>query len=336
MRESTSNETSSSAGPCPTDEELAAYIDGGLDPAESRRVTEHLAACEDCFEQYSETARFLLDSGPMTLDAATKEPAFVTAKGVVRFPTLTERRRPATQWLSLAALVLVSVGMGAYLQFLAPPPTLTAEDVTASLRGQSSLSQGFWVGSTKRGSADEGQDIRFDDTSFQMGVQLVNLRLSLRENDTKGTRDSILPRIFGILGAQTGLKPVTESYSSLSQSLEKKSPGQVLGLASKIERESRDYFEESYLDLGKWVEAARLAALANDPSFFQQGDSREFLRHLIWSDGLRKNDERLDPPTLAILKQVAAVLGRGNLQAAEYSELSFLLEKILQAHYPDT
>jgi hypothetical protein len=337
MRQSTFSETSNSPGPCPTDEELAAYIDGGLDPAESRRVTEHLASCEDCFEQYSETARFLLAPDSEALEGTTEEPAFVATKGVVRFPTLAERRSPVVQWLSLAALILAAVGSGAYVQFLAPPDALEVADVTASIQANPELAQAFWRGPTKRGAApDEDQNVPFDDASFQMGVQLVNLQLSLRENDSEGTKRDILPRIFGILKAQTVLSHLTGSFSTLSADLESKPPRELLATVRPISDEARESFDETYLDLGKWVEAGRLAAQAEDPTFFQQGDSRKFLRHLIWSDGLRKRDERLDPPTLAILRQIAAVLGKGDPQASDYSKLRSLLEKILQAHYPDT
>ena len=52
------------SGECPSDEELAAYIDGALDEKEANRVAEHLVSCERCYEIYSETIQFQLQEDP--------------------------------------------------------------------------------------------------------------------------------------------------------------------------------------------------------------------------------------------------------------------------------
>ena len=98
----------------------------------------------------------------------------------------------------------------------------------------------------------------------------------------------------------------------------------------------RAVFDPLSLDLGQWVEAGRLSALAKDPSFFQQYDNRSFLRHLIWSDKLKKSDETLDSATLATLKQIADVLASGDLRPSDYAKLRPLFDKILENHYPET
>jgi hypothetical protein len=327
MRDSIFIRARSAPSPCPTDEALAAYIDGGLGPAESRQVAEHLADCEDCFDLYSETARFLVDSSPAAL----------AGKGVVRFPTLAERRRQVVQWGSIAALLIVGVGGGgAWFGLLEPPPPLVADDVTATLAGKPELTTKFWVGPTTRGPGGEGQDKAIREASFQMGVQTVNLLLSLRANDAEGTRGSILPRIFGLLNSQVAVTPVIESYQGLAKSLEQRAPREVAGAAAQIGRESREYFDESYFDLGQWVEAGRLASFAKDPHFFQQGANRSFLRHIIWNDKLKKSDDKLDAATLATLQQISDVLPSGDLQPSNYAKLRPLFNKILEAHYPDT
>jgi hypothetical protein len=329
MRESTSNQPTSAAGPCPTDEELAAYIDGGLSPAESRRVTEHLASCADCFELYSETARFLVEPNPATNgDSEHAE--------VLQFLPHTGWRRQGMQWLSLAAAALLVGAVTAYLQLLAPPQALVVNDVTASLQGKPDLAQGFWLGSTKRGIGDDDQEIPSTDASFRIGVQIVNLELSLRANDAKGASGDILPRIFGVLKTQYAATSLKESYTKLSRSLESKVPRELVEKAAEIAHEAREDFDESYFDLGLWVEAGRLASFAKDPSFFQQGNNRKFLRHLIWNDKLKKSDDKLDPATLAILKQISDVLPSGDLQPSDYAKLRPLFDKILEIHYPYT
>ena len=44
-------------------EELAAFLDGMLPPAERKRVVRHLAACEDCYWVFRESLGFLACRG---------------------------------------------------------------------------------------------------------------------------------------------------------------------------------------------------------------------------------------------------------------------------------
>src|SRR4029077_3050721 len=114
------------------------------------------------------------------------------------------------------------------------------------------------------------------EASFQMGVQLVNLQLSLEANDAEKARGDILPRIRQVLDTQPLISPLTDAFTALSADLESKSARELLGKAAQVAHDSRDYLDEPYLDLGQWVEAGRLAALARNPSFFQQSDTQSF------------------------------------------------------------
>src|SRR5438270_2994235 len=124
MQESTPLEIARSSRACPTDEQLAAYIDGTLGKAESERITAHLASCRDCYDLYMETAHFLVNSSAATPEDAKHEWAEAASRQVARFPVPIERARPLAQWLSIAALLLVGAGGGTYFQFLQAPPAL--------------------------------------------------------------------------------------------------------------------------------------------------------------------------------------------------------------------
>jgi hypothetical protein len=332
MRESTSTEPTRAADPCPTDEELAAYIDGGLSKAEKRRVEKHLAACADCFEIYSETARFLVDTSPASPEEVARERELAASGKVVRFP-LAERVRPAAQWLSIAALLLIGVGGGMYFQFLKPPPaltTLTIPDQPAS---------GFWTGPTYRGEGG-GEEVKIDEAAFRMGVQLVNLQVSLRTGDGDAAEDGVA-RIFGLLKPQPFTDDLRNGYTGITAALVKhQPPASLLPEASRLAGAAgdagsvREVFEPRSLDLGQWVEAGRLAALAHDPSFFRQGSVRSFLRHLLWRDKLNLEETKLDPPTRQSLERISAVLGQRDLQKADFDRLRELFDSILNLHYP--
>ncbi len=310
------------ADSCPSDEELAAYIDGVLPRREADRVAEHLVSCERCYEIYSETLQFQLDSDP-------------APKGnVVPFPSREKIGRVAIRYaLPIAALLLVGIGTWAY--FLASPPMLTPSTVTASLQDKPGLLGNLWVGPTTRGPGDH-EDIPFDEASFRMGVQLVNLQLSLEARDVEKAQGDILPRIHQVLETQGTASQLEDSFTALSADLKSKDPQEVLKQSAQVAQESRSQFDETYLDLGQWVEAGHLAALAQQPSFFQRSDTRAFLRHLLWNDKLGLHDVKLDPITRASLDRISEVVSKDNLRPSDYAELKTQLEKILGVYYPET
>jgi hypothetical protein len=306
---------------CSSDEELAAYIDGVLNKGEAAKVAEHLASCERCYEIYAETLRFQLD----TAAAAPK---------VVPFPSYKERLPAAARyWLPIAALLLVGVGAGTAFHFLWPPPELVVAEVAPLPPNPAQTDQPMWLGPTYRGEGGE-EDVKVDEASFRMGVQLVNLQLSLEANNADEARGDILPRIRQVLDTQTAVSSLVESFTALSAGLESKAPRELLGKAAQVTHDSRDYFDESYLDLGRWVEASRMAALARNPSFFQQADTRSFFRRFLWRDKLGIGDTKLDPVSRESLGQISEIVSKGDLQASDYTKLTTQLDKILEKYYP--
>jgi len=246
-------------GNCPPDEELAAYIDGVLDKEEADRVAGHLISCERCHEIYSEVLQFQLDSD--------------LPENVVPFPPPEERgkaaaaedlRRPriAARWFSIAALLLVGVGSGVYFWFLKTPPTLVTADVTASLPYRPET-QNLWTGPRHRGIEDE--EIGIDEASFRLGVQFVNLQLSLKANDTQDASDAIA-FILNLLPSGSFTGDYQKDYTAVKTNLlNGKASVDLLPEAARLAQESRDAFDPTSLDLGQWVEAGRLAALAGTP-----------------------------------------------------------------------
>jgi hypothetical protein len=314
------------SGDCPSDEELAAYIDGALDKEEAARVAGHLVSCERCYEIYSETLRFQLDS----------EVAVAPGGKVVPFPSATERRRPVLRWLPFAALLLVGIGAGTYVHLLAPPPELTTAEVTAPIPDQPR--QQFWFGPRTRGGGgrEEEDRIKIDEAAFRLGVQLVNLQVSLKTKDAEDAEDAIA-FILGLLESGYFTEDLPRDYAAIKADLVGgKAPADVLPEASRLARESRGVFDPTYLDLGQWVEAAHLATLSRNPSFFQQADTRSFLRRLRWRDKLGIGDTKLDPTTRESLERIADIVSKGDLQASDYDKLKAQCEKILDKYYPES
>jgi hypothetical protein len=317
---------------------LAAYIDGGLDAAESRRVAKHLASCADCFELYGETARFLVDSSPASPEDPAREVA-LAGKGVVRFPTLTERRRQVMQWGAIAALLLAGAGGGGYFQFLAAPSPLTT--IADKVPDRAALIPSLWKGPTYRGVGDTEAG-KLNEESFRMGVHLVNFSTTLRVGNAREAEDEIA-RIFQILAKESFTDSLQNGYKGITAALENgKPPQSLLPEAERLAGRKgdadsvREVFDPLSLDLGQWVEAGRLSALAKDPSFFQDGDNRQFLGKLLRRDKLGWNEMKLDPATRSTLEQIREVFPSGDPQPADYAKLRPLFDKILEIHYPET
>ncbi len=335
MQESTPIKRTRSSEHCPTDKQLAAYIDGALGKAESQYVTEHLASCRDCYDLYMETAHFLVDSSAATPEDAKHEWGEVANRQVARFPVPIERARPLAQWLSIAALLLVGAGGGTYFQLLQAPPALMPPALIGPIPNPAAQIPNFWKGPTYRGEGG-GDEAKLNDASFRMGVQSVNLQVSLKAGNGPEAEDGVA-RILGILKGQPFTDELQKGYTGITLAVEnRKAPADLLPEASRLAGLSRDAFDTTYLDLGQWVEAGRLAALSHDPSFFQQSDARSFLRRSIWRSKVGLGKTKLDPPTLQHLERIAGIVSKGDLQASDYARLKQPFDEILKIHYPDT
>jgi len=335
----------SNPGNHPTLEELAAYIDGMLSKAEAAPVAEHLTECEDCNFVYSETVRFQLEHPSEDLAQLPKEAQ------VIPFP---ERPRALFRlWLEIAAAAMLTLiaGAGWYIYyFQAPPPPLATSALVASLPEKSKLSQDLWVGRTFRGNGDEG--VIAPDASFKFGVQLVNLQVSLEAND-KSNADDILTRILGLLKENVAVDELTEFYGGLRKSLQEGTPPRALaGIAAAKAQEFREWFDPISFDLGQWTAAGRLAAIAQEPSFFQGRTgrtTRQFLVQCLRHETsflknettrrfvpqlLRPEEMEIDPDVLPHLKDIADLLKKGALESSDYKKLQRQFEAILQSEYP--
>jgi putative zinc finger protein len=311
------------SGNHPSDEELAAYIDRGLVNAEADRIAEHLVSCERCYEIYSETVRLQLD-GDVLLFPSAEEQRGRAAR----------RRAVIPLWLPFAALLLLSVGSGGYLTYvqLLAKPELTTSPAAPPLASIPPGNQPLWLGPTYRGGEGEAET-KINEASFRMGVQVVNLQATLQAGQVKESQD-VIARILNLLKPQPFTDDFQKGYIGITNAVEKSPPANLLPEAARLAKESRDVFDTPSLDLGQWVEAGRLAAMARKPSFFQQSDNRAFLRRLRWNDKLGRHEVKLDPITRESLDRISEVVSKGDLRPSDYAKLETQLEKILEHYYP--
>ncbi len=315
-------ETNPPIGSCPTAEDLAAYIDGALDWKEAAEVTRHLADCEDCYAVYSGAVRFQLDS---------ESEAFTGPKQPVPFSM---GKRALPRWLPIAALLVVGVGAGStYLELFAPLPSLFTAEVTAPV--PASQDQNLWLGPTMRGGGSE-EEMKLKEGSFKMGVQLVNLQMSLKAGKPEDAQN-VIAYIIGLLRSQSFTKDLEDGYSKITIALANgRKAADLVSEASRLAGLSRDVFEASSLDLGQWVEAGRLASATNDPTFFRLSDGRSFLRRSLWRDriGLASLELPKAQESRGNLKAIYEISGKSTLRPSDFAELQSHFRKILDANYP--
>jgi hypothetical protein len=329
---------SSGEDTCPSAEDLAAYIDGTLSTRESKRIDEHLASCGGCYAVYMESLQFQLES-------QSAEPAGVVEGELLRFrgpeKTTTKWRAASSvvvRWGSLAALLLVGIGTPTYFQLLAPPPELVAAQVTPPLPSLPNGAEPMWLGPTMRGEGDEGEQVKLDEAFFRMGVQLVNLRGTLKAGKVSEAQD-VIARILGLLKGQPFSEDLSKAYTAITVALANgKPPGDLLAESSRLEGIYRQDFEPGTpFNFGQWTEGGRLAAQLRDPSFFQRKDTQAFLLRLRWRDKLHDllRIDKLDPAARESLDQISEIGSGLNLQPADYDHLKTQFDTILQRYYPD-
>jgi hypothetical protein len=306
-------------GHWPSDEDLAAYIDGNLDKAESKRIVEHLASCEDCYAVYIGAVRFKLETEP-------------PVGNVVPFPSQEEKRR-WWQLSAMAAAAVLPIALGCGYYFAGPLPDLVTAQFTEPLQGDTG---GMWLGPTSRGAGGAEDEVASNPAAFQLGVQLVNLQVSLKANRGEQAQD-VVARILQNLETQMFVDELKAGYKGITSTIANgTSPRALEKRASELARQAREAFVPPlYFDLGQWVEAGRLAAISHNPTFFQQSDGRTFLRRALWHDRLGLKDSTLPQGSRKDLEAIQQILGKGALQSADYVRLQKHFDEILKANYPE-
>jgi putative zinc finger protein len=319
MQEFTSKKESSPAPPVghwPSDEELAAYIDGTLEKEESQRITEHLADCEECYAVYAETLQFQLES----------EAAEGKDKVVVPFPS-PKRWQPSYVWLPAAAALLL-VTLGGWYAFqnalLGPAPKLAVADVAPSAQGRP-IADLLWNHNVYRGEGEEETEL--DRGSFQIGALLIDFRLSAQAGDVPNASETW--RSIGRV-----VKPVyfmaedgDRILAQANQISDATSLSRVAATADTTEKSLGDSLSAEYLDFGKWTEAGRVAALTRDPAFFKNRKNQRFLAYALRDKEIQPSSEVRQE-----LEEIARIWDKGELGPKELASLERHFQKILDQY----
>lgn len=318
-------------------EEIAAYLDGCLDGGDRERVTLHLAECNDCYELFAETARFLRDEdrGAATTEA-NLQPA---AEARVLWPAAGRWRR--TGWIT-ATFAAAAAGLAALLvwtpagDFLrADPPTVA--DLAAMLPPAETVSpvvETSWEGHgwpIRRGARSAlGPE---EERAFQIGVRIVELEIALtagnRElakrltTDLEGLLDEVddADPLVVLYGESVGLRGLLEAGAPTADLLDLNRQGDRLLGRDEAKEEHLRFVDAHWYALGRWAAAAHLATTLGDASFVTDRELRRFARREVPDEVERPlhrlaalaadHPERRLPEIERTLAELIAVAGGG-------------------------
>jgi hypothetical protein len=312
---------------CPSLEDLAAFLDGKLSGDERARVVAHLADCPRCYEVFAETARFQLyeeedeDADPpeMPIEDVMVEPLST----VVPFP-----RTQVFRWVSsiAAVLAIAIVAVTVYRQYMRTMPEVASAQLVEHLAADTGKARP-WTQGDMRGGGEPEDALDYEPTEFLVGVHLVDLRMALAQNEKQAAIDA-LSRINANIGGLLFVGESAKFYENAIARIDQQGqePKSLIQEAD-LEEHKLEEVTSWPLAFGKWAEAGRLSALAQNSSFFQEGANRKFLGWLLQNKD--SEDTSLDPAVVKALEDIRATLGESDPSSLPYKDLQGLFEKIL-------
>lgn len=302
-------------------EEVAAFLDGGLGGAERTALEAHLADCADCRELLEESAHALAALDPLAASPAPVVAAAARPPGTA-LPARRRRPRPLAVRLALplaAVLLLALLAPWLVGPLRTPPPRvgLLAEQLPPARE----LTADLWQRGVYRGpGAGAG---RLDRRSTLAGVLLLDARVALAAGDRERAI-TVTSRLAALAEEIGQLESAAERLREVAERLERGgAPEGSVAAVDEVEPELEQRLLPGWLDLGRLVEAGRLAAARRAPDFFRARSTRVRLERL------RAPGAGLDGATLEALAELAVFCDSPPAADPEWAALAAGLDDLL-------
>ena len=302
--------------PCPSAEELAAFLDGTLDTGRRSAVLAHVADCPDCTEVLAGAAAVQAavqrDPSPQLELSGAKALADVVPIGRGRARTSARRER---LWIGVAAVALLALGVALLLPSHRGdggfPP---ARDVAAALRSTgdpTAFHEHFWSGDGDAHSF--GATLTPSETAFRTGVLLTDLQLAVAAGDRE-VAGEVVTRLSPLLAGEAENAAIADALAALARGDADGAANETAELARALELR----LPAQPAAFGRWTESGRLAARARRGAYFARPEVREFPREL----------DAPPTPIARELKRIAETLRRGVASEADYATLERAFEQL--------
>jgi hypothetical protein len=253
------------------DERLSALLDGRIEDPQRRELLAHLYASDEDYTVFTDTALILRQleegahAGGRRGTAAPSLPPSMRKRGWLLRAAL-----PA----GVAALLLAILWVSRERAADAGDPVHLAARLEASGRGLPPEWEDDrpWAVIRGNGAVPARTPRERAVASVQAGAMLTDLAVSVRAGDTVRTRllaDQVRAHFAPAAGRGTPLRQIAERAGAPPSSLEP--------LLERATDSLEGRLEKVHLQLGAWVQAARLAAHRGDAAFFEGAASRRML-----------------------------------------------------------
>ncbi|MFL5614813.1 MAG: hypothetical protein ACJ796_14215 [Gemmatimonadaceae bacterium] len=214
-------------------EQLALLLEGKLDAHARAKLLTQLDASPESLE--------ILSDASAVLPSLPRSTAWL--------------RTPRSQWLAIAAVLVVAMVLP--LLWISPSRTLpTPESVVSWLGPASALATQPWH--ALRGN---GEQLSRDHRAVRVGALLMGLELRIASGDTSAGTAAL--QIAALLDGFPAGSTAGDAFRALAQS-----PNAAALRAARVAAE--EMAGEQAVRAGAWLEAARIAAGRQDPSFFKR------------------------------------------------------------------
>lgn len=255
-------------------ERLAALIDGTLGEAERSALIERIASSEDDSDVLADSLGALGD-----LHAGETPEISHTRAGM----NVRRHRAWRTPWLAIAASIAVVAAISLlWLKRRAPSmpnPTQYAVALAANGVGMPpAWNDSPWT-ATRGSSTSLPTDVR----AVRLGARLTDLEIAARSSDTSAARYAL--SAAALLDDMPAGAPIASMYRGIAGRTEESRPEVVASLdgASAAVRQLPD---ARMIEMGAWIEAARVAAASHDAEFFRTREARAMIDYLCTSPAI--------------------------------------------------
>jgi|ETNmetMinimDraft_16_1059900.scaffolds.fasta_scaffold21677_2 hypothetical protein len=266
---------------CPSEEDLAAFIDNTIDYVERDRIAGHLSSCNDCYEVFSVATELQEEVPGEVFSVATELQEEVPGESWFSVKSIIFRYVPYSFAAAAAVFLIMISGISLLyddkLSFVGDRVAVLAEDVDKEsipylFRQEPADLYGFADMSSGEGSA------------FRTGVYLADLELALLLDD-KASALRLLSELVVLLKAAKGTDESITLYKNMEIEIGK--GASLKQFTGRAEKTVPGVEEPLYVRFGQWCEGGRIAAIERKSKFYFTDDVGTFIKEFE-SAGLPK------------------------------------------------
>lgn len=307
--------------PCPSDQELAVFLDGTLDARRRSAVLTHLADCNDCTAVLAAAAAVKAaikrNPDPALHLSGPKRLADVLPMRRSGVPRTKPAGMTARRWVGIAAALVLAVGTALLLPSHRGAGSFPPAREVAAALGEA----GDLRASTLRLWPGWGDGLAFGglapaQVAFRLGVGLTDVQVSIAAGDF-ARAEEVNARIEPLIGGLAGSVTLAPMRAALARG----DAGAAAAAAADLGRQIERRLPAQPAAFGRWAESGRLAALGRTPGFFERPDVRAFPREVHLSAP--------DPAVERELRRLSDSLRHPPTRESEYAALARSFEQIL-------